>query len=192
MSRIFEIRRAAPHLAEPPGLGTDLYRLVGNRLLGKPPPPLGDPILLEIQPEETNHPDILLGGGCVPVVRAPVAEMFRRIAADDVRVLPARSVRTGAEYFVIDTLIVLDALDRGRSEYTLLPEGEVDPFGGHFDQIFKVVISSSAAAGHHVFRIVGFALAAVFVSEPMADALRGLSGITLFECGSPGDMPAMN
>jgi hypothetical protein len=185
MERIFELRRAAGVVAEGGAPGPALRHLVVKRLLGKAAAQFSDPIELTFFPNEDDLPDVVFAGGAVLVVRPEVGQLFRRIAGSDVAVLRARSTVTQRTFSVVDALVVLDALDRERSVFDLRPEGDWDSISGPFAGVYDAVISARAARGHRVFRIFGLALSAVFVTEPMAEALQGLSGITLFECGSP-------
>jgi hypothetical protein len=185
MERIFELRLAAGVVAEGGESGPALRHLVVRRLLPGTPAQFPDPIDVTFFPSEEDLPDVVFAAGAVPVVRPEVGELFRRIAGSDVEVLRARSMVTQRMFSVIDTLVVLDALDRERSVFDLRPEGDWDPLRGPFAGVYETVISARAARGHKVFRIFGLSLSAVFVTEPLAEALQGVTGISLFECGAP-------
>jgi hypothetical protein len=113
-----------------------------------------------------------------PLVSEAVANVFKKLAPDDVQLLPVSIEGEPERYFVVNATKVVDAIDEARCR-EVQHDDEDDPspeYPGEYRWIYGLRIDPSKVGDAHVFRLKKFKIAFV-VSEDIKSALDGIGNL---------------
>lgn len=124
--------------------------------------------------------DFTLGDFDMPVLKNEYAAGLKRLASQEVQVLPVLIEGIGEGYSIINITTALRCLDEGRSQVTYWPSDDPRSID-RYRMVISPVIDREVAAGHHLFRIAGWETALV-VSASVSAILEHARGAALEPC----------
>jgi hypothetical protein len=112
------------------------------------------------------------GGLDIPIVHARVAEVFTRIAPQDVQLLPVHVEEQTDPYFILVVTRLVHCIDEKASRIERwTPEDGVPEKVGQYSSVRDLHIDRSRVGNVHVFRPEGWEVV-ILVSEELKDALQ--------------------
>ena len=121
-----------------------------------------------------------VSGATIPVVHASVADVFARLAPDDVQLLPVEVSGQSAPYVLLNITRVVKCIDDEASDevrYVTPEHGLPDQLGG-FRSVIGMRIDPAKVGDAQVFRTWGWKVVIV-VSEAIKEALEALGATGL-------------
>lgn len=110
----------------------------------------------------------------IPVVSSRVADIFQRLAPNDIERIPVEITDTSGNWEILNVLSCIDCIDHVASQIDYYPTNmmpwEDQSQSGKPRGVRRLVINTSLVGNHHVFRPRDWAVT-VIVSEPVRNAL---------------------
>ena len=113
-----------------------------------------------------------------PIANQAIADVFKRLAPNDVQLLPVSIDGEPERYFVVNATKVVDGIDEAQCR-EVQHHDEDDPspeYEGEYRWIYGLRIDPSKTEGAHVFRLKKFKIAFI-VSEEVKDALERVGNL---------------
>ncbi|WP_368670808.1 imm11 family protein [Myxococcus sp. AM010] len=134
---------------------------------GRVPPDSG-PIKAQISHPGKKRAFVFAGVEGTPIVSEALANVFRTLAPDDVQLFPVSIERESEQYFVVNAIKVVDAIDEARCREVHHYDEPSPDYPGEYNWIYGLRIDPSKTEGAHVFRLKKFKTAFI-VSEEVKD-----------------------
>ncbi|WIG97831.1 DUF1629 domain-containing protein [Myxococcus sp. SDU36] len=133
--------------------------------------PDSGPIKAQISHPGMKRAFVFAGVEGTPIVSEALANVFRTLAPDDVQLFPVSIERESGQYFVVNAIKVVDAIDEARCREVHHYDEPSPDYPGEYNWIYGLRIDPSKTEGAHVFRLKKFKTAFI-VSEEVKDALE--------------------
>ena len=143
------------------------------------PKTLDGPIVVKVY--RPGRPlDYTMAGRGMPVASERAAQVFARVAPDDVQIIPVTVEGHQEPYFIIHALHAIECVDEARSEgiqWWTEADGRPERIGD-YSAVDVLRIEPARVAGHHLFRVKRWEVALIVSAHLRAELERAnLTGL---------------
>ncbi len=153
------------------GSPVDIWAYRGCRRLRDPKPV---PFAIQVDGDRIDYYD---SASCTTVVSRRLAELWERLAGDEIQRIPALVEGDSGEWEVINIVRCIDCIDHTRSKITYYPDNHPKT-PGKPRGVLRLVLDADRIGHHHIFHPTDWEVVTV-VSELMKRAMEdmGATGI---------------